>query len=275
MFNKTKELEESQQSSEYLTSVARELEKMEEKISSVILFGSFARGDNTEFSDLDLLIVFKNNTSEKLISNINKKLTELENRYDFLDQPEGVLEKLIFSLKRKTGMSVSHFVCKEEDVKKRNIPEIFSTEKYLSYLIAPGDLVLNNIGEDGIVLYGKPLTKELPKPVEISSMLKSLIMNFSTATGSLAIAPFYQNALQLSSEAVKWSLLAIHQFLTQRSGGVEEAINFLKKYEVYNSKTLEEFKSLRTHPRDNPLFIFKAPLLIIMLHFEAIKYRGM
>lgn len=275
MFNKTKELEESQQSSEYLTSVARELEKIEEKISSVILFGSFARGDNTEFSDLDLLIVFKNNTSEEIISNINKTLTELENRHDFFEQPEGILEKLIYSLKRRTGMSVSHFVCKEEDIKKRNFCEMFSTDKYLSFLIAPGDLVLNNIGEDGIVLYGKPLTKELPRPVEISSMLKSLIMNLSTATGSLAIAPFYQNALKLSAEAVKWSLLAIHQYLTQRSGGVEEAISYLKKYEVYDSKTLEEFKSLRTQPRDNPLFIFKAPSLIIKLHFEAIKYRGM
>lgn len=274
MLKKIKEIEKNRLPSNYLSTVDKKLEKIEEKIASVILFGSFARGDNTQISDVDLLIVFKDNAPNTLISGMDKTLTKIENKYDYIEQPEGLLEKLIYSLKRKTGMFVSHFVCKEEDIRKRNFSKMFSTEKFFSSLIAPADLVLNNMGEDGIALYGKPLNKSLKKSIKIGSMVKSLFMNLLTALGSAVISPFYKKTTELSTEAVKWSLLATHQFLTQQSGGVNEAIKFLKKHDIYTSETLEEFKSLRNRLRENPLFIFKVLPLIIKMHFEAIKHRG-
>ncbi len=275
MFKEIKQVKESKRTSEYLSSVDEKLEEVEEKIVSVILFGSYARGDNTEMSDVDLLIVFKDNVPDRLLSEMDEILTEMEKRYNYAEKPNGFLEKLIYSLKRKTGMFVSHFICKEEDLRRKDFSKIFSTEKFLSSVIAPSDLVLNNMEQDGIALYGKPMTRNLKQPIEVGSMIKSLFMNSLTAIGSAIIAPFYKKTTELSTEAVKWSLLSIHQFLTQRSGGVNEAISFLKRKGIYTSETLEEFKSLRNHLRENPLFIFKVPPLIIKLHLEAIKHRGL
>ncbi len=275
MFKEIKEGSKRKLPSKYLNAVDEKLEKIEDRIAAVILFGSFARGDNTEMSDVDLLIIFKDSAPDALVSEMDGILTKMENRYNYLEQPDGFLEKLIYSLKRKTGMYVSHFVCKEEDIQNRDFSKIFSTERFLSSLIAPADLVMNNMGEDGIALYGKPLNKKLKQPIRINSIVKSLLMNLLTALGSAVIAPFYKKTTELSTEAVKWSLLSIHQFLTQRSGGVNEAISFLKEHGIYTSETLEEFKSLRNRLRENPRFIFKVPPLIIKLHLEAIKHRGL
>lgn len=275
MFEKLSDSKKKKLPTNYLNSVSEKLEEVEDRIASVILFGSYARGDSTNVSDVDILVVFKDNAPDSVVSEVDKILTELENRYDYTERPEGFLENLIYSLKRKTGMFVSHFICKESDLKNRDFPEIFSTEKFFSKLIAPADLVLNNLSQDGIALYGKPISQNLNRPISTGSMIKSLFMNLLTALGSAIIAPFYKKTMEISTEAVKWSLLAAHQFITRRSVGVEESIKFLKKHDIYSSETLEEFKSLREQLRENPLFIFKVPVLVIKIHLEALKhYKG-
>lgn len=260
--------------SRYLNSVGKELENIEEKVASVILFGSLARGDNTEMSDVDLLIVFKDEVPDSIITEIDNSLTEIEKDYNYVKPPEGILEELIYALKRKTGMFVSHFVCKKKDIKETDFAKIFSTEKVMSSLIAPSTLVLNNMTNDGIILYGKNLIGEFKQPVSIHSMVKSLIMNLMTSIGSTIIAPFYERSTEISTEALKWSLLASNQYLTEESEGVNEVIRFLKKQGIYSSETLEEFKALREKLRENPVFIFKVPPMVVKLHLQAIKHRG-
>jgi len=225
-------------------------------------------------SDVDLLIVFKDNVPESSISKVDDKLTEIEKEYNYIKPPDGILEELIYSLKRKTGMFVSHFICKERDLKEKDFSKIFSTEKIMSSLIAPSNLVLNNMTNDGTILYGKNPIEGLQQPVSILSMVKSLIMNLMTSIGSAVIAPFYKKSTELSTEALKWSLLAMHQYLTENSEGVNEVISFLKHHDIYTSETLEEFKSLREKLQENPVFIFKVPPIIVKLHFQAIKQRG-
>ncbi len=225
-------------------------------------------------SDVDLLIVFKDEVPQDFISKIDNSLTEIEKDYNYVKSPEGILEELIYSLKRKTGMFVSHFVCKERDIEERDFSEIFSTEKIMSSLIAPSNLVLNNMTSDGVILYGKNIIEKFKQPVSILSMVKSLIMNLMTSIGSAIIAPFYKKSTELSTEALKWTLLATNQYLTETSEGANEVIQFLKNQGIYSSETLEEFKALREKLQENPVFIFKVPPIIVKLHFQAIKRRG-
>lgn len=274
MFAEFGELKGNKRASNYLKAVISELKKVEEKVVSVILFGSLAKGGTTKLSDVDLLVVLDDESTPGLISKIDETLTKIENEYGYGESPEGFTEKLVFCVKRRTGMFVSHFVCRERDFKDKDFPEIFSTEKFLSSLIAPGDLVLNNLGQEGKILYGKNLLDDLDRlATGVSSLIRSLLMNLLTAISTVLILPFYRKATELSAEVIKWSLLAVHQYMTRHTGRVDDAINLLNRLGFYDPDVLDRLKYLRSHMEEDPLFVFKAPQVVIGIHMKGLSQR--
>ncbi len=65
-----------------------------DKLKTLILFGSYSRGDESDFSDLDLLLVVRNNLSPYEKSKINEIVAKFSLESDIviscIDYPENI-----------------------------------------------------------------------------------------------------------------------------------------------------------------------------------------
>ena len=68
-----------------------------EKFDEIILFGSYARGDNTEYSDVDLVLVVKEALSKTEKEKLTNLLSYFSLKYDLvlvcIDYPKAIFEK--------------------------------------------------------------------------------------------------------------------------------------------------------------------------------------
>lgn len=73
------------------------LKILEEKLDEIILFGSYARGDNTRYSDIDLVLVVKEALSKTEKEMLTDLLSHFSLKYDFvlvcIDYPKVIFEK--------------------------------------------------------------------------------------------------------------------------------------------------------------------------------------
>jgi len=78
--------------------IRQELEKREIGVIKIMLFGSRARGDFKEDSDLDLLVVMdkelKPHQKREITGEIYKRLAKLEDSYEIILKPYSVFEKM-------------------------------------------------------------------------------------------------------------------------------------------------------------------------------------
>ena len=76
MFNKIKELIDLEKNS--LLSIAKEFVSTltKDTISAIVLFGSVARGEITEKSDIDLLVIYKNERAKKQVRALGDKILD-------------------------------------------------------------------------------------------------------------------------------------------------------------------------------------------------------
>ena len=73
------------------------LKILKENFDEIILFGSYARGDNTEYSDVDLLLVVEETISQAEKERIANVLSNFSLKYDIvlscIDYPKISFEK--------------------------------------------------------------------------------------------------------------------------------------------------------------------------------------
>ncbi|MBN1802315.1 MAG: nucleotidyltransferase domain-containing protein [Candidatus Lokiarchaeota archaeon] len=256
-----------------------------DKILSIILFGSQASNqiENTNISDCDILVIFKDGTSQKKIKNIEKYFVSLEIKHQFREHTDSFFKKVLDVIQRSTGMFVSHFVTKKRDWENTTFYRIFSVNRLFSTLFAPTKIVLSSVIDNSIILYGLDLRQEVKKKLEIPStdMIKSIIMNSIISIFSILISPFKKlKSIKYNLEAIKWSLKASNYYLFQDSPSLK---TITKRFERLNHQHRRKkskigifflkFLLLRKFPTTDFKFYFQTPLNILRIHINGILYK--
>jgi predicted nucleotidyltransferase len=204
--------------------------KKTEGVRSIILFGSAARGEDREISDLDLIVVVKN-------EEVKKKVEKIVN-----PEKQRLVDKL-------TGIGKS-FVCFEKDLKERNFARIFSTEPILTKLLAPKSFIFKSLRNEGKLLYGENLLEGMDAKLTRTDYVKSYFTTQLLAKyGQLLILFNMERALKYAETARKWSYIN-----TQMWRGRSASLSELEAKD-------EVFRQIR----DRKPLVFKKRLVFILL----------
>jgi predicted nucleotidyltransferase len=87
----------------------REIEDLKDlDLKAILLFGSYARGDAEEGSDIDILLIFKNEISSELTGKVRKISNALSLKYDVV---------------------ISEFLFTEEEFERYNTPFLLNVKR--------------------------------------------------------------------------------------------------------------------------------------------------
>lgn len=241
----------------YLKSILNALKQFENEIESIILFGSQARNEASSVSDVDLLIILKNN-NRQVKNKITGILRFIELEFSYANDPTNLLELLLTYINIATGMFKSWFICSKSDFREKKFFKITETNRILGRIFAPSALIMENILRDGKVIYGRQSIldfREGNRSLNIQPF-RSLILNEFLALGALIISPFSKLSSFYSLESIKWSLFMADELKIKKS-------NFLK----VNRSFFTWYYTMRKGGLQTPYFSIYTPLMILKIHF--------
>lgn len=125
-----------------------------DNLVSMMVFGSYARGDHNKDSDIDLIVVVKAKTND-LVS----RLAQIE--HDLSINANNFLEKKASKLLNLIGFKRSIFLFDEREFSKKKFN--FCDSRFLSWLLIPKGIIWSAIKREGKVLFGKDLLTFSPR----------------------------------------------------------------------------------------------------------------
>ncbi|MBD3353280.1 MAG: hypothetical protein GF364_17500 [Candidatus Lokiarchaeota archaeon] len=247
-----------------------------ENIYTIILFGSYAREDHTKNSDIDLLIVIKDQFFSEHSKSFREKLEKIslgiELKHGLKFQRTGYITAVLNVVEKTTGMFVSHFICSKSDWENQIFHKIFNVNHFLSSLIAPGDIVLKNMSKSYMILYKEQKTPDIKQSISFIQLLKSLIMTELIAVGSIVIFPLWNNIVKYSLESFKWSIRNSYLYLFDKHASMKSMRNFFTKTAI-SQGFFDKFLRLRHKFERDVKFALRCPFEIIKTYFAAIRYK--
>jgi predicted nucleotidyltransferase len=260
----------------YLDDIIRLLERKlgRQTVVAGIIFGSHIRDAGSKpISDCDVLVVVKDEVPRARITAAQPFLRALEIKHGFARYHSGLVDGVLRVVESTTGMFVSHFVCREVDLRRRDFARIFSTNKFVTLALAPWKIVMGSVGNNSWSFYGTDLRGFLrdtrPGPIQI---VKSLLMNYCLSIGNLIIYPLRKTNFKYTLEAVKWAVSAAGFYLFGNGNNIGKLVPIFANLGV-SPRFLEQFLHDRDHPRRNPKFALKAPWVITKLHTLALHLK--
>ncbi len=233
-----------------------------DEVSSIILFGSILDGEQSPISDIDVLVVLKESDKDTI-----KRAVATLKRVEKSKLPSSLLELILNSVKEKTGMFKSFFVCGEEDLEKGKFHAIFSLSRVMCSLLSPSKLVLGSVLDGAKVIYGAARLPPSQNPAR-AQLIKSLLMNLLLSISALLIAPFTEEAAKFSMEAAKWSAMASYYYKFKKRLPVKKIPHVLDGWTYKYSLRLLR---LRQQYRNDPKLLALTPIFTLKIHMLALK----
>jgi len=254
------------------------LECYEEVLNSIILFGSLVKGGYSEFSDADVIIVMKDTCPENKIAELNEKIDIIEDKVrcrSKIKSPFSLSESFAYRIgsfvEARTGMFVSHFICKRCDFLDGNFAKIFNTTPVLTRVLAPSGLVLAGVLSHAKTIYGEDLIDKVKRPrYTLGDMLKSLAMNVLLSLGSAFLYIFHSSAAKFAIEATKWSLHSSYFYLSSTSANIEDVARFYIDKKV-SKKHLERMLNIRITGNTDLSFVLATMPNVVWIHLATIS----
>ena len=241
-----------------------------DNVAAFYVFGSVIGRDYCHASDCDLLLILGDEVTPKQIKHIRGLLESLDIKHGLRSADSSILGKILRAIERSTGMFESHFVCRKSDVLKGSFTRVFSTNRFMSKLLAPSSIVFGSVLSRIKKIYGQDILKTaaVPKPT-LLTFLKSLAMNLFLSSFTLILYPFSSKANRYEMEAAKWSIMASYYYLKKSNPGIIEALNFFTKLglpESYSKRLLQ----LRKHYQNDVRFGLATPLYVLKIHAKTL-----
>ncbi len=260
----------------YLDDVIKLLERKLGRgmVISGIIFGSHIREAGSKpISDCDVLVVVKDSVPRASIKAVQPLLRALEIKHGFARYHSGLVDGILRVVESSTGMFVSHFICREADLRRQDFARIFNTNKLVTLALAPWKIVMGSVGNNSRLFYGVDLRHFLrdirPGPIQIA---KSLMMNYCLSLGNIAIYPLRKTNYKYTLEAVKWSVSASGYYLFGNGNNIGKLVPIFANLGV-SPRFMEQFLHYRDHPRRDPKFALRAPWVITKLHTLTLRLK--
>lgn len=216
----------------------------------MIFFGSTVKRGSDRASDIDLIVVMADITSDGQIEQLKQFLCHFEEEVGLRRRPKGLVSRLQRGLDRVGAQYKSMFVCRS-DIVHINPGRIFSTDSHLDSVILDNSFLRNDIGFKNIVLtarttYGEDLIGQLKtalSPIERGDFIKNLITFSLLNLYALLLYPFTKSAVKYGMSASKWAMHTCYFVETNRPGNLPEEVAYYAK----RHKTPEKIMHLRSN----------------------------
>ncbi|MFQ6054513.1 MAG: nucleotidyltransferase domain-containing protein [Methanosarcinales archaeon] len=235
------------------------------KVVSAVLFGSIVNQDFSKTSDVDLIIILEDIGDLKL-RKIKRAMRKIECEYGLAHLAEC---NFLNWIKECTGMYSSNFICTRSDFISANFIKIFNTNRLLTILLAPTEIVLSNFILNAKTIYGNDLIPLFRKPsITKMQIFKSFIMNLLLSISAIVIYPITPDSTKYSMEAIKWSLHSVYHYSTSASSSTEKLIEEFSDKSYLLKTQLIQFKKLRNQYKKDFKFNLKTPIVVWRLHSQ-------
>ena len=258
----------------YLRDIIPLLEKsLQDRLISIIIFGSLVKGYATEVSDADILIVLSDECKKKEIQHLHQLINAYEVKYNYLIPPTGLVSRVLYSIDKSTGMFISHFISNKKDFLKGNFAKTFQVNKLMAKVLAPNQIVYGSVLCRAKILYGANVLEEAKIPnVPMTQLLKSILMNMVTSLFALLIYPLTKRATLYEMETAKWSLLASYYYVKHDSPALPILLKFFLNQGIATNY-IKNWIHLRKTYHQNYKFGLLTPLNILKIHMGILKLK--
>ncbi len=167
---------------------------------SMIVFGSHARGDNNEHSDVDLIVVVKKKT-KRLVNNLLKLESETVSGNNWF-------ELQVSRFLNAIGFKKNIFLFTEEEFLNKKFN--FCDSKLLSWLMIPKGLIWNAIKREGKVIFGKDLLINLVPRISVWDKIKAPMPGVGACAIATLMLPFSRDkAVMLAQTGLRWTYMNV------------------------------------------------------------------
>ncbi|MBD3311954.1 hypothetical protein GF352_00645 [archaeon] len=186
-----------------LKTLSKQVKKVvgKKNLVSIMVFGSYARGDYNGDSDVDLIVVVKDKTKELV-----KELNDLED--DLSVEGDTWLELRIARFLNLIGFKKNIFLFDEGGWRKKRFN--FCDSRLLSKLLIPKGVIWSNIKREGKVVYGEDLIKDLNPSIGFWDKFKAPL----PGVGACLMAAFLflfnkKKAVSLAQTGLRWTYMNV------------------------------------------------------------------
>jgi hypothetical protein len=253
---------------------------------AVFLFGSLSHArdkancvDGT--SDVDLLII----VNDDVASEARKAWPELNALQQLLannvTKRHGIIPSILRVIERQTGMHESIFLSRERDFKNVRFSSIFKTNKILSWLLAPANIVFGSAlchmkrvhGNEDIEVAVRSMQSTIGHEKHVlPDLVRSLLMNVVLAMGAVLLLPVTRRATIYSIEATKWSMYAATYLMIGERPSKPGQKRFFSKLGV-NATFLDRWMKLSQHYEPDVKFTLATLWNVLKIHALGFKIK--
>jgi len=176
-----------------------------DNLVSMMVFGSYARGDYNKDSDVDLIVVVKEKTKDVI-----KRLVRLE--YELSIKAKNWVDLQTSKFLNLIGFKKNIFLFDEKEFANKKFN--FCDSKLLAKLLIPKGFIWTNIKNEGEVVYGKDLLVDLEPTVGVWDTIKAPLPGFGACFTACFLLLFNKRkAIELAQTGLRWAYMDLRGVL--------------------------------------------------------------
>jgi predicted nucleotidyltransferase len=254
---------------QYLDEVAQLHRNGASSLVSVILFGSAASGAFSQSSDVDLILVTHNQTSQEATRLLRGLVKDLEIRYGLrlpVSRPQKPLESFA---EHAGGHAHPCFICTRADLISGDVARVFglraAEEMFLERMFLASVIVSSRTvwGEDLLSLVPLPSLRRL-------DVFKSLFRSTAFILFCAALFPVLSDATKYAMSTLKHSLHSCYFCYQMKTAPLEEEVAFFN-VRLGRSRTLLDLLNLRQQYRRSLAFVLRCVPTLFWLHLRTAR----
>ena len=233
----------------------------------MVLFGSAASGGFSSGSDVDLLIVVRDETTREGKRKLRSEVTRLEIAHGFRPAPPP--RRWQARIERAVGHMFSCFICTRGDLISGDVARILDLRPWEAPFV--DRIVLATIVASAVTAWGEDLLPQVPvPPVRRLDVFKALFGLSCQLVLSVQTFPVFPDATKYAMGVLKHSLHSCFFCYHRRTADLEEEIDFFVP-RLGRSRTLEELLSLRRQYRKSIGFVIRCLPTVVRLHLRTAR----
>jgi predicted nucleotidyltransferase len=236
----------------------------EDEVESIVVYGSVTRGESTSESDVDTVVILKDEYGGRAAS-IEENLDKIESEVKDVGENENRVENI-------GGIFKSCFVTTKENYQKADTSEIFGFPSFTKFLM-PWRTLLHRLSRDSVTVYGEQVkfneTEDFnPSDYWARELSKGLFNQLGLSLLALFYLPFSDRAAKYSMESYKISLYNCSYITDQQivtlEGSIAAIPNFLQVQSLFKRFRRGEDISILS-------FTLEAPIAILLNYVWTFK----
>jgi len=254
---------------QYLDAVVQLRPSRATSLASVILFGSAASGALSQSSDVDLILVVPDETSQEARRLLRAEITELEITYGFR-LPEGQPRQALESFaERAGGHAHPCFLCTRADLISGDVARIFGLRGAEEIFVER--MFLASVIVSARTVWGEDLLSLVPlPPLRRLDIFKSLFRSTSFVLFCAAAYPVLSEATKYAMSTLKHSIHSCFFCYHLKTAPLNDEVAFFDA-RLGRTRALRDLLNQRQDYHRSLAFVLRCMPILFRLHLRTLR----